>query len=171
MLTGYGMYKGRGQNIDERDFNDATPLMYAMSRKESVVYPPVHDRKNAEVVKLLIERGADVKAVDKDGNSALMFACENGFQEGLKIVIDNDGEVNRHNNEGETPLMRAAEKHSVECVKLLLEKGASIFERNTQGADVFDYAAAGANDEVMRLLTEHRDKIRKQDKKWYQFWK
>ncbi|HCB64046.1 MAG TPA: hypothetical protein DEP20_01590, partial [Fusobacteria bacterium] len=46
-----------------------------------------------EVCELLIEKGSEVKAVDKDGWTALMLAAKNGHREVCEMLIEKGAEV------------------------------------------------------------------------------
>ena len=48
----------------------------------------------ADVVKVLIENGADVNAVQKDKWSALHFVARNGYVDVVKVLIENGADVN-----------------------------------------------------------------------------
>ena len=61
-----------------------------------------------EVVKLLIEKGAEVNRTDKAGVTALMAASEQGHGEIVKLLIEKGAEVNRTDEAGETALMVAS---------------------------------------------------------------
>jgi len=61
----------------------------------------------------------DVK--DKNGDTAVHFACETNHVDCLKLLIDNDADVNVINNDGRTPLHIAAENKNSKVVELLLD--------------------------------------------------
>ena len=48
----------------------------------------------ADVVKVLIENGADMNAVQKDKWSALHFVAQNGYVDIAKVLIQNGADVN-----------------------------------------------------------------------------
>ena len=86
-------------------------------------------RMHPEVVKLLIDNGADVNARDGDGDTALMWAVIKDYsQEAVEIVeflITHGVDVNNKNEYGETVLMKAlSNEYNSKVVKLLIEAGA-----------------------------------------------
>ncbi|MEM4626579.1 MAG: ankyrin repeat domain-containing protein [Candidatus Bilamarchaeaceae archaeon] len=79
---------------------------------------------NAELVKRLIERGADVNAKTGWGKTALMRAAMGGHTETAKLLIERGADVNAKSNNGETALMYALVKGHPEIAELLRKAGA-----------------------------------------------
>jgi ankyrin repeat protein len=76
---------------------------------------------------LLIERGANVNAADKERNTVLMHACRR--RRNRKIVgllLSLGAAVNRRDADGRTALMTAAAKGDVDVVRLLLAWDADV---------------------------------------------
>jgi hypothetical protein len=115
-----------GAEIDARDVDGWTPLYWASAG---------HHFKDGSVLRLLLERGADVNA--RAG------------------TYDNDDFT--------TPLHRASAYGAVEVVRLLLEHGADVQAVNVDGKTVLQVVGKaplqgvdqGQCDEITRLLVEH----------------
>jgi len=58
---------------------------------------------------------------DARGNTALIFAIEQNWSEGVGILIKYRANVNLANNAGETPLIRAVQMHNADMVRQLLD--------------------------------------------------
>lgn len=56
----------KGHNVNDRGILEWTPLMFANSYNS-----------NPDVITILVKNGADIKAKDKDGKTALDYAKEN----------------------------------------------------------------------------------------------
>ena len=70
--------KNKGANINERDNNGVTPLMYVCKNNPDI-----------ELVDCLIENGADINKRDTQGNDALLLAMENKDKDrSLHFFID-----------------------------------------------------------------------------------
>ena len=76
---------------------------------------------NLPMVKLLIEKGAEVDYQTDHGYSALMKAAENGNVEAVKCLIKHGAQVDLGDNRGKSALEFGCEKGNVEVVKVLLE--------------------------------------------------
>ena len=79
---------------------------------------------NLAVMRFLIENGADVNLVDKDGWTALMGATVEGRLESVKLLLELGAEVDAQNDEGQTALVMATGTERAEIREALLEYGA-----------------------------------------------
>jgi len=58
----------------------------------------------------LIQAGADINAVDNEGNTALYYALKSGDAASARYLIKKGADYNRPNNQGETPVQVAVEE-------------------------------------------------------------
>ena len=132
-----------------------------------------------EVVKLLLQNGADVNAFNLKSKTPLHLAAERGFLEVTKLLLQNGADVNaKSSNFANTPLILAAMKGHFEIVKLLLENGANVNQMSyhgSHGSDSLGYAAYYGHLEIVKILLKHgayiplRDRfIRHLEEKKYQ---
>ena len=95
-----------------------------------------------EIVKLLIDKGADINAKDDIGQTVLIDAAWGGSLDVVKFLIDKGLDVNAGNQGGMTVLMGAAQGgKNLDVVKLLIDKGADTKARNHIGGTVLMCAA------------------------------
>jgi ankyrin repeat protein len=112
----------RGTNVNVVSATGQTPLLVAAMTNPS-----------AEVVKLLIAHGADVKTADKLNATALHKAAIGGDVETLRILLDAGVDVNARDAADFTALMGATSNGSVAAVKLLLAHGARVNDASGGG--------------------------------------
>ncbi|WP_342255958.1 ankyrin repeat domain-containing protein [Spiroplasma endosymbiont of Poecilobothrus nobilitatus] len=79
---------------------------------------------NKEMVKFLIDNGADVNLQDKDGSIPLHLTMIENNKEMVKFLIDNGADVNLQDKDGSIPLHLTMIENNKEMVKLLLDNGA-----------------------------------------------
>ncbi|CZR43855.1 uncharacterized protein FPRO_07228 [Fusarium proliferatum ET1] len=81
---------------------------------------------HSEIAKMLLGKGADVRAVNKDGTTALHGALSKCDFETAKILLDKGADVTAVGRGRRTPLHEASAKGHLEFVKILLDKGADV---------------------------------------------
>jgi len=107
-----------------------------------------------EIVKLLLEAGADVNVKNKDGETALMKASYNGYTEIVKMLIDAGADVNIKDRYGTTALMLASLYGYTEIVELLIKAGANVNIKNSYGGTALRWASANGSTKIVELLKE-----------------
>jgi ankyrin repeat protein len=108
---------------------------------------------NEELMKLLLDRGADPNKVDRAGVSALMLAVPD--VEKVRLLLARGANVNARSSTDRTPLLVAAAfPGTSEVIRLLLENGADIRARDRAGATALALATRSADVDVVRLLVE-----------------
>ncbi|RDW75101.1 hypothetical protein BP6252_06243 [Coleophoma cylindrospora] len=129
----------------ETDLNDKsrrTPLHWASHNG------------HINIVKLLLEKGADVNAADKDSCSPLYWASQDGQIDVVKLLLEKGASINTAEHTGWTPLHRASEDGHVDVVKLLLEMGANINATGMNGKAPLYIASKNGHGDVVKLLLE-----------------
>ena len=79
---------------------------------------------HAEIVKVLIDNGADLNPCDFYGWTPLMKAVYGGHVDSVQVLVKNKAKVNIKNNGGITALYIAELKAQPEILRLLAEGGA-----------------------------------------------
>lgn len=89
---------------------------------------------HSEVVKMLVERGADVNLPGMNGGSALSSAAAGGNVEIVEFLLGAGADVESHNDYGDSPLHAAMYSNGcIPCARLLIANGASLDHRNADG--------------------------------------
>ena len=113
---------------------------------------------DVEVVKMLLNKGADVNSKTSDGITALIWATLNGHIEVVKMLIDKGANVNANEGNGMTALIYASDKGYLDVVQSLLYKGADVNAKLSDGNTALIYAAdKGYLDVVQALLNKGAD--------------
>ena len=140
----------RGVNVDGR--SGSSPALHIASSNGHI-----------EVVKLLLESGADVNLEDMYGSSALICAARGGHKDVVELLLENGvnldskalreatleghkeiverlikegADVNVSNAKGYSALMCAASDGFAEIVEILLKNGADVNAKNNEGETV-----------------------------------
>lgn len=106
-------------------------------------------------LKMIIENGANVNIIDKDGATPLHHASYMGNQKIVDLLLKNNAKVDPKDDEGSTPLHNACSKkgkNQVEVVKTLLASGANIDILDTQNGSPLLNACWSGDVEVVKLL-------------------
>lgn len=115
-----------------RLFDDCPALIQAMKHtydEDGCEYEP-----NIEIIKLLIENGADVNQTNEHKSTPLHYAVElkNKGTEIIKLLIDKGADVNAKDSAGNTPL-HCAVSNSLENTKILIDNGADVNAKSRNG--------------------------------------
>ncbi|MCD4783719.1 MAG: ankyrin repeat domain-containing protein [Candidatus Eremiobacteraeota bacterium] len=133
--------------VHAKDKDGWTPLYVAISWGE------------IEMVKLLIDNGADVNAKNK-GITPLHGAAIGGKTDSVMLLIDNGADVNAKDKKyGSTPLYDAAINSNLEIAKILLDNGANVNARDKDGQTLLSRVKNNTdntdNTDVIKLLCRH----------------
>ncbi len=110
-------------------------------------------RGNRDLVKLLLNNGANVNAKGTNGHTALMLASiKESNTEMVKFLLDSGANVNAANRGGKTALMYASKQGNKEIVQLLLDKGANANAKSTNGDTALILAACHGHQDVVKIL-------------------
>lgn len=116
-----------------------------------------------DIISFLINKGANIKAKDKNGLTPLHYVARFGKSpKSLKLMsllIDKGASINEPCNDGFTPLHLAVEGNEIENVKLLLDKGALINEKAkvqkaSKGVTPLDLAYDNNNKQMIDFLKQ-----------------
>ncbi|OBT97761.1 hypothetical protein VE01_05117 [Pseudogymnoascus verrucosus] len=108
-----------------------------------------------KIIKLLIQRGADVNAQGGYFGNALQAAASLGQQEEIvMLLLEHGADVNAQGGHYHTALLAALHGNSEEIVELLISQGADINAQGRYGETALHAAACSSSEKVIRLLLE-----------------
>jgi ankyrin repeat protein len=108
-----------------------------------------------ELVKFLVENGADVNAKYKDNNTALLLACKKSHFDIVKYLVENGAAVNANDSRSSTPLILASKNGNFEIVKFLVENGADVNAKYKADHTALVLASKNSHFEIVKFLIEN----------------
>lgn len=123
-----------------------TPLMFLAGNSGNVMARQ-HGADFGSSAKLLIAAGANVNAVDRNGNTALMSASD--IEVVRVILAAGVSDINARNNLGRTALMQA---YHADVAKALLDAGADPYLKDNEGKTALDRAGDFNNSSLKTAL-------------------
>jgi ankyrin repeat protein len=81
---------------------------------------------DVEVVRELLNHGANVNTADKDCVTPLSVASQNGHVEVVRELLNHGANVNTADNDGVTPLLVESQNGHVEVMRELVNHGANV---------------------------------------------
>ena len=107
------------------------------------------------LVKFLVEQGAEVEVTNNDGFTPLHAAAAKGYMEIVKFLVEQGAGIEVTSNDGSTPLHMAAENDHIEIVEfLVVKRGAQLEVTNNDGQTPLCRAAMLGHTEVVRFLVD-----------------
>ena len=111
------------------------------------------DNGHSEVIKLLLQAGADVNAPhEKVQATPLQYAAAAGRLDAVRVLLAAHAKVDAVDNQGRTPLMWAASKGQVPVIQELLQHGADANLKAHNGWTALKYAQRQGNTQAVELL-------------------
>jgi ankyrin repeat protein len=116
-----------------------------------------------QLVKQLIDLGADVNAANKFGSTALMGAAAGGYLPIVQELIEHQANVNAQGKDRSTSLMFAARNGHVAIVEYLMNQGADLKQKNKNGKTALNLANDAGLKEIVELLKEAEKQQKKEN--------
>ena len=149
-----------GANVKAGAFENRTSLFYASEAGQSDITSTIENTSDVnsntiniylKIIKLLIDNGADVNAIDDTGWTPLIIASSTKNVDVVRLLIENGADVNHIDNEGTTPISIALSNGNIEIVRSLIENGA---DDNYNSDMLLLHASRVGTIETVRFLIE-----------------
>jgi ankyrin repeat protein len=132
----------QGVNVSEPDRNGDSPLIMAAYEGHT------------DIVRCLLEAGADVRALDPSMHAtALHAAAYAGRTEAARLLIQYGIEIDRQGpRNGYTALHDAIWQNHVDTARVIIEAGPNLHLKSHDGQTPLDFARAKHRKEIVALL-------------------
>jgi hypothetical protein len=107
-----------------------------------------------DLVRCLVDAGADVNATDNNGWTVLMVASDDGHIDLVRFLVEAGADVNATDNNGWTALMVASDDGHIDLVRFLVEAGADVNVTDNRGQTPLMVASYNGHIDVVRFLVE-----------------
>ncbi|HLM23714.1 MAG TPA: ankyrin repeat domain-containing protein, partial [Pyrinomonadaceae bacterium] len=151
-----------GAQVDAKHRLGSSALIMSARRSVPEMNPPPGQPlppPAAEIMSLLLAKGADVNFSGQWGHTALMEA---NTAEKVKLLVGRGAQVNTRDEQGKTALVHAVDRGDVEVVESLLQAGADASVLDQKGATALMYALQEPppyNPEETAKLTKRRIEV------------
>lgn len=134
----------QGIDVNELDANNDAPLIIAAYKGY------------AEIVKLLLEAGADVTVVDPGMKAtALHAAAYAGRAEAAKLLIEYRIDIDKQGPyNGYTALHDAVWQNNIDTAKIIIEAGADLTIQSNSGETQLEFAKSRNHHEIVALIEQ-----------------
>lgn len=146
----YALYLiSKGAKINLTDADGESALMLAVDYKDKA--------SGDKLIRALIENGADVNKISKNGHTALSIACYNGDDSVVKLLLENKASTSLSaKNKNEIPILNACYSGNIECVRLLMKYGADINVKDLYGSSALIVSCVTKdNPELVKLCLSY----------------
>lgn len=123
-------------------------------KKQSTALLEASEMDNYEIVKLLLENGADPNIIDDRKVSPLEIASQKNHIEIVKILLQYKANVNNKNIHGQNGLHYAAFFNHDKVIKLLAQAGADVDIKDNHEKSPMHYALRKGYQDPMQALIE-----------------
>ncbi|MBA3700409.1 MAG: ankyrin repeat domain-containing protein [Planctomycetes bacterium] len=106
----------------------------------------------AELITLLLDKGADINAKAKDGSAPLHLAVKRSHPVAVKLLFARGANPSAKDQEGNSPLHVASELYVPDMLKVLTDLGAMVNARNNENWTPLHLAANRGKREVVEYL-------------------
>lgn len=143
--------KGEFETVKEMIQNDKS-LINSVNHLNSTPLILAAFENQPEICEFLIDNGADLNLLSRNGSSAIHFAALKGNLNLTKKLCEKGAKVNVWNNRGRNPIHYATISGNIELFEYLESKGLDMTPATTDGATMLHWACYGGNIDMVKYL-------------------
>ena len=128
------------------------------------------DLDHGRIVALLVEKGANVKATEKDGYTPLHIAAFRAREDYVGLLLDKGADIQARSRGGFTPLHSAAMSGYQSIVDHLVSRGADVLSKTSDGKSIADAADDRMHGGVARYVRTLQRAAEKRLRPWWKIW-
>jgi hypothetical protein len=111
-------------------------------------------RAHWDVVRYLVEKGANLQTKGDDGGTPLNWAVHHDNVEIIRLMLENRAKLNSQNQWGMTELHTAIWRGNTNVIEYLLDNGSNPLIRTKEGWTAMHYAFRSGHDNIIDLLRQ-----------------
>ncbi|EPS45890.1 hypothetical protein H072_122 [Dactylellina haptotyla CBS 200.50] len=135
-----------------RDFDTIITLLVKNGTDSSQLLIPAAAHGRWRLVRLAVEKGADLTVRDSWERTPLLLAVKSGSLETVDVLLKNGASVDAKGADGRTPLSLAVEEGYTRIAILLLKAGADVESRDNSNRTPLLHAVCRGRSALTRLL-------------------
>ena len=136
------LIRSLGAHLDYKDPQGRNAFMIAAGNDQTIS-------------QFLLDLGASVEGVDREGLGALHWAACSGFKTLCSKLIDRGMDINLRARQGATPLMVACSNRHKEICDLLLDRGCDVNQGTPEGWTALHVAVRACSASIVKRLLHH----------------
>jgi ankyrin repeat protein len=145
-------YTLTSENYESQEETEALDERFLRVHEEKALYSATHQGR-LNLVKYLLDNGADIDGKDSQGDTALHIASKDGNLDMVKLLCSYEADSDARNPVWETPICYAARNGHKEILKLLLDYGSDPNE------PIIHIVTQNGDNDCLKLLIEHGARI------------
>ncbi len=152
----------------DRNVMEPTPLLVALYHVEHLPWGQIEIRynpsPNPEIVRALLDKGADANATDDIRTTPLFFGVVSGNTQVVDLLLKHGAKINQTGPVGTSLLLTSAGQGRIEMMQYLLSHGSDVKERNALGETALICTVRYARmPDAVKLLLDHHIDVNAQD--------
>eukprot|EP00736_Rhodelphis_marinus_P003370 Rmarinus@m.17781 len=138
-----------GANVNAKNFNGEGVLHVVAASRAA----------NPEILTLLLQRGSDMEATDREKRTPLHLAIVQGDLNALELLLVAGADLQGCDEDGNSPLHLSVSAGRIETTAMVLKYGADINAVNHAGCTPLHTAAARGKSDVVAMLVAHKANV------------
>lgn len=120
---------------------------------------------HANIVELLLRRGASTKARNGSGSTPFYHAARSGCVQAMKLLHQAGSEMEARTCDGWTPIFEAMESSHIAATQWLVQHGANLNHKINQTFTVLEFARLTTDASIIAII---EDAVSQQQQRWYE---